>query len=200
MKAFKNTSKYSYSRFWGWFFFLIRYPLIYALNQQRNLPIYLGNDSEWSRGTKKAFKIKFKMVQKRSLNSISLMLKIIYYLERQALYDNFFLYPVVIESSLIYVGAWSTLSNIFFWWTKITVSLVGRNSDLHHLLALFGCRRSLDNLLVSGQAVGSSACLVEGGRLNARAHVLHNLASCFSFKMRVCWKIEIAKTKKSKRN
>ena len=80
----------------------------------------------------------------------------------------------------------------FFLWIKITVSLVVRNSDLHHLLALFGCRRSLDNLLVSGQAVGSSACLVEGGRLNARAHVLHNLASCFSFKMRVCWKTEIA--------
>ena len=42
------------------------------------------------------------------------MLNIIYYLERQALYDNFFLYPVVIESSLIYAGAWSSLSNIVF--------------------------------------------------------------------------------------
>ena len=63
---------------------------------------------------KKAFKIKFKTVQKRSLKCLSLILNIIYYLERQALYDNFFLYPVVIESSLIYIGAWSTLSNIFF--------------------------------------------------------------------------------------
>ena len=162
------------------------------MNQKHNLPIYLGNNWAWSRRTNNAFKIKFKMVQKRSLNSISLILNIIYYLERQALYDNFFLYPVVIESSLIYVGAWSTLSNIFFWWIKITVSLVVRNSDLHHLLTLFACRRSLDNLLVSGQAVGSSACLVEGGRSNARAHVLHNLASCSSFKMRVCWKSEIA--------
>ena len=88
------------------------------------------------------------------------MLNIIYYLERQALYDSFFLYPVVIESSLIYVGAWSTLSNIFYWWIKITVSFLVRNLDLHHLLTFFACRRSLDNLLVSCQAVGSSACLV----------------------------------------
>ena len=114
---------------------------------------------------KKAFKIKFKTVQKRSLKCISLILNIIYYLERQALYDNFFLYPVVIESSLIYIGAWSTLSNIFFWWIKITVSLVVRTSDLHHLLTLFAYRRSLDNLFVSGQAVGSSDCLVEVVRM-----------------------------------
>ena len=118
---------------------------------------------------KKAFKIKFKTVQKRSLKCISLILNIIYYLERQALYDNFFLYPVVIESSLIYIGAWSTLSNIFFWWIKITVSLVVRTSDLHHLLTLFAYRRSLDNLFVSGQAVGSSDCLVEDGAKDREA-------------------------------
>ena len=89
------------------------------------------------------------------------MLNIIYYLEKQALYDNFFLYPVVIESSLIYVGAWSTLSNIFLMNKKHSLSFV-RSLDLHHLLTLIFdiCRRSLDNLLVSCQAVGSSACLV----------------------------------------
>ena len=61
----------------------------------------------------------------------------------------------------------------FFWWIKITVSLVVRNSDLHHLLSLFACRRSLDNLLVSGQAVGSSACLVEVVRM--RAHMYYTI-------------------------
>jgi hypothetical protein len=110
---------------WKKQFLKIRYPLIYALNQKHNLPIYLGNNWAWSRRTNNAFKIKFKMVQKRSLNSISLILNIIYYLERQALYDNFFLYPVVIESSLIYVGAWSTLSNIFFLMNK-NHSFLGR--------------------------------------------------------------------------
>ena len=155
---------------------------------------YLDNNCAWSKGTKKAFKIKFKMVQKRSLNSISLILNIIYYLERQALYDNFFLYPVVIESSLIYIGAWSTLSNIFL--MNKNHSFLGSKKFRSAPSFIFICLPEIPRQPPCIWSGSRQLCLFGGGRSNARAHVLHNLASCFSFKMRVCWKTEIAELNK----
>ena len=124
---------------------------------------------------KKGFQNKIEKVAKKSLNSMSLMLNIIYSLPwKTGLVWQFF---SISSSNWIFPHIYRCLINseqhFFFWWIKITVSLVVRTSDLHHLLTLFAYRRSLDNLLVSGQAVGSSACLVEVVRM--RAHMYYTI-------------------------
>ena len=78
----------------------------------------------------------------------------------------------------------------FFWMNK-NHSFLGKNfrsAPSFHFICLPEIPRQPPCIWSGSRQL----CLFGGGRSNARAHVLHNLASCFSFKMRVCWKTKIA--------
>ena len=141
---------------------------------------------------KKGFQNKIEKVAKKSLNSMSLMLNIIYSLPwKTGLVWQFF---SISSSNWIFPHIYRCLINSeqhFFLMNK-NHSFLGSKNFRSAPSFDFICLPEIPRQPPCIWSGSRQLCLFGGGRSHARAHVLHNLASCFSFKMRVCWKIEIA--------